>query len=266
MITKTNQTSISWIESSGIGLTVGSADVFVNHSLWALTARIQAKLTFTLNPLILYKGFFVHLISSAPLDALQVTMSHLIIQKVLPNRLDETIKRIAGGFFGGCSAALISCPAEMLMVWQQKNMGFKQALKAVCKESPLHLYTGFTPMVIREGLFCAGFFSFVPYFRGLFQSRGIKKTEATLLAGILSGAITAIISQPFDTVKTVIQASEKKTQLRQVVKHLIKEDGVKGLFKGLSYRTTRVISTIVILGSLNIYLEEKLYEYKESQK
>ncbi|XP_057965621.1 uncharacterized protein LOC131156173 [Malania oleifera] len=56
--------------------------------------------------------------------------------------------------------------------------------------------------------------------------------------GITAGATASCITTPLDTIKTRLQVMghEKKTTTRQVVKILIKDDGWKGLYRGLGPR------------------------------
>ncbi|KAI9120375.1 hypothetical protein K1719_007408 [Acacia pycnantha] len=56
--------------------------------------------------------------------------------------------------------------------------------------------------------------------------------------GIIAGATASCITTPLDTIKTRLQVMghENKSSVKQVVKELIKEDGWKGLYRGLGPR------------------------------
>ncbi|KAA8530461.1 hypothetical protein F0562_005170 [Nyssa sinensis] len=56
--------------------------------------------------------------------------------------------------------------------------------------------------------------------------------------GIIAGATASCITTPLDTIKTRLQVMghEKRHTARQVVKGLIRDDGWKGLYRGLGPR------------------------------
>ncbi|XP_031395052.1 solute carrier family 25 member 44 [Punica granatum] len=69
-------------------------------------------------------------------------------------------------------------------------------------------------------------------------------SELTIVAvqaagGIIAGATASCITTPLDTIKTRLQVmghDQKRTSAMKVVKQLIKEDGWKGLYRGLGPR------------------------------
>ena len=54
---------------------------------------------------------------------------------------------------------------------------------------------------------------------------------SSFASGALSGLVTCMTLQPFDVLKTRLQ--EEKAPLNSLLKYLIRNDGVFGLWKGL---------------------------------
>ncbi|CAG8472216.1 5577_t:CDS:2 [Dentiscutata heterogama] len=82
-------------------------------------------------------------------------------------------------------------------------------------------------------------------------------------AGVMAGATATFTSAPFDVVKTRIQiareAGQKQKELRwwNMAASIVKTEGVKGLFVGMSAR----MWVIVPLGSLNFWVFEKVRDW-----
>jgi hypothetical protein len=83
----------------------------------------------------------------------------------------------------------------------------------------------------------------------------------SVMAGVLAGATATFTSAPFDIVKTKIQiareAGQGELKWLNVATGIVKTEGVKGLFVGLSAR----LWIIVPLGSLNFWVFEKVREW-----
>ncbi len=240
-----------WQTSLFIGFTIGTTDAYINHPLWALKTRQQAGMPFTLNPRILYRGVVSHALSSVPMDMLQVTVSRVAMERLLPKDTSYTTRRLLGGLIGGTAAALISSPAELVMTCQQQGFNPITALKA-------HPFKGFLSAAGRDSLFCCGFFAAVPLVREALEEKDVSSSLAATVAGLSSGVFTAVISHPCDTLKTLIQSSKEKKTYKDAFKEAMQIHGWKGLFTGLPLRTARVASGIFILGTMNDFLERTL--------
>ena len=241
----------AWYISPLIGFAIGTTDAYVNHPLWAIKTRQQIGAPFTLNPRILYRGVVAHAMSSVPMDMLQVTVSRLSMDHLFSKETSYTNKRLFGGLIGGAFAALISSPVELIMTRQQQDLSPLEILR----KNPLR---GFSTTVARDSIFCAGFFAGVPLLREKFEERKVEPAIAALAAGIFSGVVTAVISQPFDTLKSNIQASIEPVSHRSAIYAIINKSGYRGLFTGLLMRMARVTSGVLILGVMNDALEQTL--------
>lgn len=243
-----------------IGVTIGVTEAYANHPLWTLKTLIQQKKPLTLSWRVLYRGVASHAASSIPLDTIQTTASRIFYEHPYFKSIPNVRRRLLGGCFGGCFGALISSPAEMIMTRQlDKGISVQNACKDLWSEGRVkRFYAGIGSTLVRDSLFCCGFFSGVPILRDRFERQGFHTGLASVIGGIFSGIITAIISQPFDTIKTVIQSSPDNLSTLSVGRQILIKDGFRGLFSGLTLRVGRVASGILILGVLNDKLESLL--------
>eukprot|EP00286_Rhodomonas_abbreviata_P000271 CAMPEP_0181290912 /NCGR_PEP_ID=MMETSP1101-20121128/1677_1 /TAXON_ID=46948 /ORGANISM="Rhodomonas abbreviata, Strain Caron Lab Isolate" /LENGTH=336 /DNA_ID=CAMNT_0023395249 /DNA_START=494 /DNA_END=1504 /DNA_ORIENTATION=+ len=77
-------------------------------------------------------------------------------------------------------------------------------------------------------------------------------TRESLVTGCVSGIGTALITQPFDVLRTVMQVGSCKTSMRGATKIIIRESGVTGLWRGVVPTIYRVgAGTGVYFGCLN---------------
>lgn len=260
-----NYNSTPWHVNFFIGAAIGITDAYVTHPLWVAKTLVQQKKPVLHNWKVLFRGVGVHALSSVPLDSIQTAVSRHFMESPLffchPrwNNRSNAQKRTISGLLGGGVGALISCPSEMIMIHQtDKKIKALPAIKELWKEGKFkEFYKGFFPTLGRDSLFCCGFFAGVPILARKLEKQDVHPILASLAAGIFAGSITAVLSQPFDTVKTVVQ-SEKLLKSKQALQSIYHERGVVGLFSGLSFRISRVTLGILILGTMNDLLEKIL--------
>ena len=95
------------------------------------------------------------------------------------------------------------------------------------------------------------------------KNRGAK----TFFAGALSGIVTSSALQPFDVVRTHLQASSKTAQhasisARSIISGIVQKDGLKGLWRGTSATCIRIGFGAGLYFSL---LDRVLYGLKKMQ-
>lgn len=249
-----NYTSID--KSFAMGFIMGSVEAVVSHPLWALKTRVQAKMDFTLNPRILYRGLGVHVTTSLPLDIIQVVVSRIAFERLLPSNIGESKRRLVAGFLGGAASALICCPADLIMTLQQDGTGFKKIALQIYKQKDYrYLALGLSPTILREGIFCAGVLGGVSILAKECEKRKLSEGTTVILSGVGAGTITTILSHPADVVKTRMQAF--RLHLGQAIQEIYSKEGLQGFTTpGLGWRMARVSSAVLILGNLNRYLEK----------
>ncbi len=264
--------------SSLEGATLGFTEAAVNHPLWSIKTLAQEGKSLFCSPSVYYRGFYVHCISSMPLDIIQVTVTRVFFERVLSDQIEPSQRRLMAGFIGGAFSAFVSCPAEMVMTQQLEGQSFLDACKLVAGRSPKEVellkkqsvfesfkhvlssgkthrfFTALGPTIGREGIFSAGAYGMLPLIYNECEKQRLPSWISGPIAGIGSGILTTFLSQGFDSIKTHMQVAREPMCIRKA----IREIGTKNLFNGFGWRCARVCSAVGILGNLNIYLEKQL--------
>lgn len=164
-----------------------------------------------------------------------------------------------GHLLASAAAEALSCavltPAEIVKQRAQvskSTSGSRDILRALVKEGDWKgLGRGYVGLIARNVPVTAIQFMLYENFKDRYRASippadprtsdgkdktGIKLTafESGACAG-LSGSIAAGITTPMDVIKTRVMLQTSST-ITQVTKRIIREDGVKGLFKGLALR------------------------------
>lgn len=200
----------------------------------------------------LYRGFWTNTASYAPTVAMQTAAHGLTKDKLNPE---------ASAIIAGLFSALITAPTESIVIHQQNTgLSAKEVAAKLLRENAYKkIFRGLIPTMMREGAFAGGYLAFVEKAKQILKNKGIKgNTELTLFAGIPVGLATAAVTQPADTIKTIIQANYKSnTSLRAEVKKLFIEFGIKGFYRGFYIRAAIVTISITFLSEVNTWLHSK---------
>ncbi|XP_047310665.1 solute carrier family 25 member 44 [Impatiens glandulifera] len=213
----------------------------------------------------LYRGFGTVITGAVPtriifLTALETTKI-AAFNLVKPFKLSEpTEAAIANGMAGMtaslCSQTLfvpIDVVSQRLMVQgysghAKYNGGIDVVRQIIKSEGVRGLYRGFSLSVLTyapsSAVWWASYGSsqrFIWRILGAGQEYSPSQGKIVCVqaaGGIIAGATASCITTPLDTVKTRLQVMghERRQNIRQVVGGLIKEDGWKGLYKGLGPR------------------------------
>lgn len=150
---------------------------------------------------------------------------------------------IAGGF-SGIPLALVFGPSErikcLMQVDKSKYSGFLDCLGMVYREGGIKsVFRGTGSTALRDVPGNAAYFgSFEVMKRLSCQLEGREKasTAGTLIAGGFAGVGNWLVALPFDTVKSRWQTAPAGTyqNLFDVFQSLVREDGPRALFRGLS--------------------------------
>ena len=248
-----NYTSLE--KSFTMGCIMGSVEAVVSHPFWVLKTRVQAGMGFTLHPRVLYRGLVVHVASSLPLDIIQVMVSRIAFERLLPSTMEESKSRLVAGFIGGASSAFICCPADLIMTLQQDGSSLKKIIFRIYKQKNyFYPFLGMLPTIVREGLFCAGVFGGVSILANECEKQKLPEGVSVILSGMGSGAVTTLLSHPADVIKTRMQAFNLR--IRAAAQDVYLKEGMNGFTSGLGWRMVRVSSAVLVLGNLNRYLEK----------
>ncbi|CAM6105283.1 unnamed protein product [Calypogeia fissa] len=255
------------LESATIGALSGVIEVLLQQPSVTIKNAIQDKQPISWNPRVLYRGVLVNATSMAPICALQFAVND-ILERTVKGPLNSA-QRAGFAATAGVVSSMVSGPAELLMIQQQKTGAslFEQLKKVKNDHGWLALTRGLVPTVVRESIYTATYLGVSPLLQerlmvGSYLSH--KAMLAMFLAALVSGTAAALITQPFDTIKTRMQANldlPHYRKMRSTVKAIIAEGGFKSLYSGFIPRTQRVMCAVFILGESKTLLTEFYFKY-----
>jgi hypothetical protein len=236
----------------------GAAEVAADHPAWVLKTRYQddripKNQKFTLNPRVLYRGFFPNIFSMAPITALQVSVSQGIKSMFhSPDNPPSDMESLSYSATGGAVSSLVGGPTELLMARQTQERGFFGTLRHTILERGWRgLLPGMGGTAVRDAKFTAGYGYGAPRLKEEFKEY-MPENAASVAGGIGAGVPVALLSQPWDTLKTAQQTAEGEVlPMWKIAKQKMKEEGIKGFYKGSGWRMGRVASAIMIMGEVN---------------
>ncbi|EIE26829.1 mitochondrial carrier [Coccomyxa subellipsoidea C-169] len=187
----------------------------------------------------------------------------LIMQVNAASIAPITAIQVSGAAAGaGAASALVGCPAELLMIQQQKSGRplLAEARRIVFQLGTLGLYRGLTAMTIRESVYTGSYLGLCPVLKGYLDDRDLLQdypaSSSLVLSGITAGLFAAFATQPIDTAKTRQQAfldskvHPEYATLRSTLRHLVQTNGVTSLWAGISPRAFRIATAVVILQAM----------------
>lgn len=168
------------------------------------------------------------------------------------DRFKETIKSVLGA--GGSAVITVTFihPIDVVKTRLQvsggesrnyKALGVTGTIKVIIQEEGFKsFWKGIGAAWMREA-------SYTSLRLGLYAPikswMGVKNDSSFFMkftAGSLAGAIGSTVGNPFDVVKTRMMASEGKNKpLPQIFKEIIKNQGIKGLYRGLEANLMRAM-------------------------
>ncbi|XP_076869039.1 mitochondrial glutathione transporter SLC25A40 [Brachyhypopomus gauderio] len=177
----------------------------------------------------------------------------------------DEVPLLAGSLARMGSATLIS-PLELIRTKLQSERQSYRELSAIIRSSVhadgwLTLWRGLGPTLLRDVPFSALYwFNYEKAKAWLCQSSGSREAtfSITFIAGALSGSIAAVVTLPFDVVKTRRQVELGELQAQNltaqassstytVMRRIVTENGAKGLFAGFMPRLIKVAPACAIM-------------------
>lgn len=208
-----------------------------------------------------YRGVLVNAFAVAPISAFQYAGNGILescYQKYIGQTSSTSVLCIAG--ISGALSTSIVTPVEMVMISQQRFGGsISSTTRDIIRAKGIRgLFRGISTTTLRETGWTFGFLGVAPVLKTTLQedSKFFRRNEvaASAAASVVGGQVAALLTQPLDTVKTVIQADRGITRPMQfqssweAATTLYRSDGIGGLWKGLTARSLRLTLAVYILG------------------
>jgi hypothetical protein len=217
----------------------------------------------------LYRGVAVQAGNVAPITALQMFLNGVFEKYVFgatdTNPLSDAGK-VGAATLAGAGSSIIYTPVDLTMIHQQKRSGGPwETFRWIHNTHGLTtVWRGMLATAVREGIYTAGYLGLAPVFVSkLSQMPGREESPLgnALMGAIGAGVISAFLSHPADTAKTVYQADIEGVTYPSAMASMPKlyeEGGVSAFFRGCFPRTFRVCGAFFIVSSMR----EALIQYK----
>eukprot|EP00967_Tisochrysis_lutea_P092057 scaffold132507_cov30-Tisochrysis_lutea.AAC.3 len=207
----------------------------------------------------LYRGGSAWVVFAGPRSAVRfATFQQLSTSAHAHGYSGSGADTVCGFFAGVAEAALCQTPNQAIaikMVHDQAPNGpnrfksFAHAVRCIHAEDGIWrgFFCGITPAVTKGAVTnCIRFFGYGAITRAMKsqqppEDRTLQPWQ-TMLAGGVAGAVSAVVSQPIDTVKANMMGLEAKhfDSSLGCMKELVRAGGVRCLFNGVGPRATRV--------------------------
>ena len=151
-------------------------------------------------------------------------------------REPSTLDILIAGSCSGCAGVLVCHPFDVVRTRVQSSLiqrGPVDCLRDVIKElGPRGLYAGFLGPFFAQALYKAVIFTTNSWVnKNIFPG---KKTSQTLfLSGAIAGSLNAVIVAPVELLRTRQIVSVSHQNYFAVVRTLLSDGGVRGMFRGL---------------------------------
>lgn len=180
-------------------------------------------------------------------------------------------------------AATTISPLEMVRTkLQSERMSYNQIGNAlndlVKKNGWLSLWRGLGPTLLRDVPFSSLYWANYEMLKQKFNQK--EPTVAfSFIAGASAGTVSAVLTLPFDVVKThrqtelgekqlegSLQGSKRQTSTASILKKIFRQHGVRGLFAGIVPRIIKVAPACAIMITSYEYGKSFFREYNSRRK
>ncbi|RLN97556.1 hypothetical protein BBJ28_00017552 [Nothophytophthora sp. Chile5] len=274
---------LSGLQNGAVGSIAGMIEVMLQQPTIAIKNAVQQGRAIPWAVPALYRGVGVSLASIAPVSAIQFAVNGRLLRALsAPGAAPSDQVQVVCGTLSGVASAVLSASAELVMTLQQNNgKSFAATVQDVARQhGPVRLLRGFTTTAVRDAVWCAGYLALGPVFtREMHRlspatfgdaetATTSQKTSASVAGCLAAGLVTVAITQPVDTVKTVMQGeamalpSGRAPSSLATAGRIYREGGLKHFYRGILPRGGRLIGAVFILGQSRIWLEELFEEHE----
>lgn len=224
----------------------------------------------------LYQGIGSIALGSAPSSALFFLAYELAGLK-LTQKMGQTFAgHLVATTIGELVSSFVRVPADVVKSRLQVDRAsssdhaasLSAAVKKIYKESSrvnmrpriAVFYTGWLSSLLREIPFGCIQFPLFEYLKGVFisQDQGTQGSSlfTVALCGMIAGSVAGSLTTPLDVLKTRIMLAERgESSILAVLKNILRNDGVQGLFRGILPRTMWIsLGGAIFLGGYSAFV------------
>lgn len=262
----------SFWEQTAIGGISGVCEVTCTQPTVAVKNALQEARPIKFTPRFMYTGLTINAASIAPITAVQFGANRALTPYFADKNgyLSPSMKLVTS-CTAGMISALVSGPAELVMIQQQRfNTSLGSTLKSLISKKGVGIMgKGLSLAAGRDGLYtCFVLGSTAVITAQAQESFGLSPSMAFTVGGLTSGIGAAVMTHPFDTMKTRVQGNAlEPTQqsIPEVFRSVWKEGGVGGFYRGFIARGIRLTAAMFILNTAKSTLEDALDSYKSKE-
>ncbi|CAN6273805.1 unnamed protein product [Urochloa humidicola] len=226
----------------------------------------------------LYGGLASKLACSAPISAIY-TLTYEIVKGALLPVLPEEYHSIAHCAAGGCSSIATSfvftpseCIKQQMQVGSQYQNCWSALVGCLKRGGFASLYVGWGAVLCRNiPHSIVKFYAYESLKQSILKSapENVKLNSGeTLLCGGFAGSTAALFTTPFDVVKTRVQLQalspvSKYDGVLHALKEIFRQEGLRGLYRGLTPRLAMYISQGAIFFTSYEFLKTIMFPEQE---
>lgn len=228
----------------------------------------------------LYGGLASKIVSSAPISAIY-TLTYEIVKGALLPTVPKDCHSIAHCAAGGCSSiatSFIFTPSECIKQQMQVGSQYQNCWKALVgclqRGGIASLYAGWGAVLCRNiPHSIVKFYAYESLKQFLLNASPAKtklSSGQTLFCGGFAGSTAALFTTPFDVVKTRVQLQalspvRKYEGVLHALTHIFEQEGLRGLYRGLSPRLLMYVSQGALFFTSYEFLKTIMFPEQELQ-
>lgn len=173
------------------------------------------------------------------------------------------ISALAAGAIARTFAVTLVSPLELIRTkMQSKKLSHQEVRVAVQRlvqsQGWLSLWQGLSPSLLRDVPFSAFYWACYETYKTYLPSSEPTLWES-FVGGALAGTLAAVVTLPFDVVKTLRQlefgerevhldkSNQKSSSTKEIIQRIYQQRGVAGLFAGLVPRVSKVAPACAVM-------------------
>jgi hypothetical protein len=265
------------LQNGAVGSLAGMIEMTMQQPWVAAKNAVQQGRSVPRSIPALYRGLGVSLSSIAPVSAIRFAINGHLLRVLSGTDTAPTDQvKVLCSTVSGATAAAITGPAELVMTLQQNSgRSFGATVKAVVETHGVaRLARGYPATALRDSVWCAGYLALGPLFTrevhrlrpqtfGQYDTATASQKASASIAGCLAAGLVVVpLTQPVDTIKTVMQGEAMKLPsgrgpgMLTTARRIYREGGLPRFYRGIVARGCRLVGAVFILGQARMRLEE----------